>query len=153
MLLILLALSLATDDAADVRKKELARLEGKWQGVGGEEVGTVLTREDAEKEGEELVFKGDTVKFLREGKLLAEFTLTLDPSKTPREITFHFTGELKGKKCLAIYALEGDKLTICTATKMRPTKDDMRPNDLSTMKTTEKGKRPGLLLFILERKK
>ena len=78
----------------------------------------------------------------------------IDPSKSPKELDLHFTEEdKKGKVCLAIYELDGDKLTICTNTKLRPTDDEKRPNVFSTKKPGERGEVPGKLLFVLERQK
>jgi uncharacterized protein (TIGR03067 family) len=70
----------------------------------------------------------------------------------PKELDVEFTEEgQKGKKCLAIYAFDGDKLTICLSTKFRPTTDEKRPNVFSTKKADKEGQQPGKVLFILER--
>ena len=142
------------DDPQDAIKKELMRLEGTWQGVGGEEVGYVLTPEAAKKEEEEFVFKGDTLTVRKHGKVLVEFKVSINPSKNPKEMDLRFTkGDNEGKMCLAIYSLEGEQLRICTETKLRPSRGGPRPNVFTTQKPQEEPKRPGLLLFILERRK
>jgi uncharacterized protein (TIGR03067 family) len=152
--LLLSGFLVAAEDSQAAAKKELANLEGTWRGVGGEEVGHVLTPEDAKKEEEEFVFKGDSLTVRKHGKVLREFTISIDPSKTPKEMDLHFTkGDDEGKKCLAIYTIEGDRLKICTETKLRPSRGGPRPNVFSTQKAEDQSKRPGLLLFVLERQK
>jgi uncharacterized protein (TIGR03067 family) len=154
MICLLSTFTLGADTAEAAAKKDQAKLEGTWRLVGGEEVGHVLSPEDAKKEEEQCVIKGDKLTILHRGKVKGEVKFTLDPSKNPREMDLHFIeANKKGKKCLAIYALEGDKLTLCMETKMRPSRGGPRPNVFSTKKTTEKGKHPGLLMFVLERQK
>jgi uncharacterized protein (TIGR03067 family) len=135
-------------------KKELARLEGTWHGVGGEEAGDVLTPEAAKKEEEEFIFKGDTLTVRKHGKVQREFKVSVDPSKNPKQMDLRFTqGDHQGKTCLAIYSIEGDQLKICTETKLRPSRGGPRPNVFTTQKTQDESKRPGLLLFVLARQK
>jgi uncharacterized protein (TIGR03067 family) len=133
-------------------EKEVAKLQGTWRGVSGEELGTVL--KDTKDEEIEFVFKGDSLVVKQHREVTAEFKFSLDPSKSPKELDLHFAeADKKGKVCLAIYELDGDKLTICTNTKLRPTDDEKRPNVYSTKKPGEKGQIPGKLLFVLERQK
>jgi uncharacterized protein (TIGR03067 family) len=135
-------------------QKELAQLQGTWRGVGGEEAGTILTPEEARKEEAEFIFKENTLTIRMHGKVLREFKVAVDPSTDPKELDLRFTqGKDEGKVCLAIYRIDGDRLTICAATKLRPARDERRPNVFSTQKSQGKSKRPGLLLFILERQK
>lgn len=50
----------------------------------------------------------------KDGKLLFEGTIQVDPSAKPAAIDFeHTEGALKGKVWKGIYALDGDKLTTC----------------------------------------
>jgi uncharacterized protein (TIGR03067 family) len=50
----------------------------------------------------------------KDGKLLYEGTLRVEPSTQPTAIDFeHTEGTLKGKTWKGIYALDGDTLTIC----------------------------------------
>jgi uncharacterized protein (TIGR03067 family) len=153
-ILTLTSVCLDVDDPQESAKKELAKLEGTWRLVGAEEVGHVIGREDAKKEQEELIFKGDTLTQRNRGNVIQDFKVSIDPSKNPKEMTLRFSkGSYEGKMCLAIYALEGDQLKICTETKLRPSRGGPRPNVFSTQKTQEPSKHPGVLLFILERQK
>ena len=53
-------------------------------------------------------------------------TFTLDPKKTPKQMDiFPTSGDNNGKTLLAVYQLEGDKLTICYS--LTPT---VRPGEL-----------------------
>jgi uncharacterized protein (TIGR03067 family) len=153
-ILLLSLVLLGPDDAQAETKKEMTKFEGTWRGVGGEEVGRVFTREEANEEQEEFIFKGDLLTVRKDGQVAEEFKISVDPSKKPKEMDLQFTkGDLQGKKCLAIYTFEGDQLKICTETKLRPSRGGPRPNVFSTQKNQEESKHPGLLLFILERKK
>jgi uncharacterized protein (TIGR03067 family) len=153
-LLCLVLCSAATHDAPPDAKKELAKLEGTWREIGGEEVGRVETAEEAKGEEIEFIFKGNVLTIRKHGKVEGELKVSLDPSKDPKELDLEFTeGKGKGKKCLAIYSLEGDRLRICTNTKLRPTDDEQRPNVFGMKKAEKEGQQPGLLLFILERQK
>jgi uncharacterized protein (TIGR03067 family) len=152
--LLLLGALLGADDRPAAPQTELSRLDGTWRLVGGEEVGTVLTREEAWKEEEEFIFKGDTLTIRTRGKVVVELKVAIDPSKNPNEMDFVFPqGNNVGKKCLGIYSLSGDQLKICLETKLRPSRGGPRPNVFSTQKKQEAGKHPGLLLLIFERQK
>jgi uncharacterized protein (TIGR03067 family) len=89
--------------------------------------------EDAKKEEEQFIFKGDILTVRKHGKVLIEFKVSVDPSKNPKEMDLHFTGGANaGKTCLAIYSLDGDQLMICTETKLRPSRGGPRPNVFTT---------------------
>jgi uncharacterized protein (TIGR03067 family) len=144
----------ATEDRESLAKTELAKLEGTWREVGGEEAGYVLTPEAAKKEECEFVFKRNSLALRIHGKVGDEFKFSVDPFKNPKEMDLVFTkGKNIGKKCLAIYSVSGDQLKICTGTKLRPTRGGPRPNVFTTQKTQEESICPGLLLIILERQK
>ena len=152
--LLLLCVFGGADDRQDAAKNELAKLEGTWYGVGGEEGWRVSTPEEAKMDEEEFIFKGDLLIIRRHGTVAGELKMSVDPSKDPKEMDLIFTkGDNAGKKCLAIYTIAGGQLKICTETKLRPSDGGPRPNVFSTQKRQEKSKRPGLLLFILERQK
>lgn len=62
---------------------------------------------------------------------LALATISLDPSTTPKSITFEFAdGPLKGKKSHGIYELSGNQLKMCygPADKPKPTKFEAPAN-------------------------
>jgi uncharacterized protein (TIGR03067 family) len=79
----------------------------------------------------------------RGGKLIAEATTRLDPTKRPRTIDVHFTaGERKGKTVLGIYEIEGDTFRVCVA---RP--GDERPAEFSARAGS------GRILVVYKREK
>jgi uncharacterized protein (TIGR03067 family) len=149
------ALLIAADTPkADVTRTEgeFKKLQGTWILARGEEVGSEITEKDAKEEPLVLVIKEGKISVNRDNKPAGELGFTIDPSKKPAEMDFISTeGEKKGKKEYAIYALEGDELTICLAGKFRfqgePRK---RPTKFSTKEDTE-GR--GLLLLVFKRKK
>lgn len=62
---------------------------------------------------------------------LAQATVTLDPTATPKSITFEFAdGPLKGKKSHGIYELAGNQLKMCYGPieKPKPTKFEAPAN-------------------------
>jgi uncharacterized protein (TIGR03067 family) len=100
------------DDAAV--KKELKRLEGTWEQLEVIESG----KKTVTPEGVQLwaIIRGNTYRVEGCGKVFAEGTLKLDPSKKPPPIDFTRTrGESKGETFLAVYELKGDLLRICVA--------------------------------------
>ena len=134
--------------------KELKKLQGMWKVVEGEEVGTLVTAEEAKRGQEVFTFKGDTLNITRAGEPLGEFIVTVKPGKEAGEIDFkHKGGKYDGKVCHAIYALDGAVLKICTASKLRADKPEERPNVFSTKKSDKPSERPGKLLFVLKREK
>ena len=133
---------------------DLSALQGKWRLVGGEEVGRESTREEDEKEEVVVVIEKGSFIVWKHKEVEEEFSLTIKPSAKPKEMDLCFTkGDDKGKFCLAIYSLDGDKLTLCTNTKLRATDGQKRPTIFSTKKPTKESDVPGVLLLILERQK
>jgi uncharacterized protein (TIGR03067 family) len=58
---------------------------------------------------------------------LARMTVTLDPTTTPKSVTFEFaTGPMKGQKRHGIYEITGNEMKMCygEADKPKPTKFD-----------------------------
>lgn len=108
-----------TDDAA---KKDLAKFQGNWILISAERDGKKTPQEEAKKltlaiQGEQFVLRKDSV-------VISEGRLTLDPTKTPKEIDESITtGPNKGKTFLAIYEIDDEHHKICFAAagKARPT--------------------------------
>jgi uncharacterized protein (TIGR03067 family) len=151
--LVLLCCVPAADPPADAAK-ELMKLKGSWKLIGGEEVGRPITPEDAQKEVEVFTFTGDKLVIRRNGKLLLELAVRPTPGKSFGAIDFkHTSGQYDGKTCHAIYALDGDELKICTASKMRSDEPADRPTVFSTKKSEKPGEKVGTLLFVLKREK
>lgn len=95
-------------------KAELVKLQGTWKAVGGEKQGKKA--DEAIKKGDmKLVIKNDkwTITGIEEGqtqKSEKTGTLELDLSTDPKSMDMVFEG---GGQFMAIYELDGDKLTIC----------------------------------------
>ena len=118
----------AGGDKDDAVKKELAKFAGEWTTVEVVNDGQEAVPKDELAElrltikGNKRVLKvGDEVK--------AESTFTLDPAKTPKEITItvNSEGPLKGKKLTGIYELTDDTHTI-----VLNLKGDDRPKKLES---------------------
>jgi uncharacterized protein (TIGR03067 family) len=135
--------------AADVKGKEeavgkdLQEFKGTWR-MSSKEVDGKKLREEEIKD---LVLTHDgsgNCSVRRLEKLIAEATIKLDPTKTPKTIEIAFTeGERKGQTVVGIYELEGDAFRVCIA---RP--GDERPAEFST----SAGSGRTLVLFNRKRK-
>jgi uncharacterized protein (TIGR03067 family) len=94
-------------------QSELKKLQGTWNLVKEINDGKEMSAEEAKKT--RVIFDAEgkwKVEF--DGKIVAEGTLKLDPSKKPKTIAYTFTqGEEKGKTFLAIYELDGDSFKHC----------------------------------------
>jgi uncharacterized protein (TIGR03067 family) len=139
----------------DALPRPLRELQGTWRCIGGEEVGHKFSEEEAKKEEEVFVIRGDSLVIRHKTKVRLEAMVTVDPGGHKGAINFkHKSGKYKDKTCHPIYTLEGGKLKICTASKMRADEPEDRPTVFSTDKKQEnESDRPGKLLFILERDK
>jgi uncharacterized protein (TIGR03067 family) len=134
---ILVSSAVFADDTKVDAKDEAKKLQGTW--LLSSENGT-----KTEKEDNRLVIAGEKLTLYGGGKASREFTFTLDPTTTPKQI------DLTRKKndgttetALAIYVLKGDELRICSHDK----KPNERPKEF---KADEKA---DLVLFTLKRKK
>ena len=119
LLVIVLIAADATDDAA---KKDLAKFQGNWQLISAERDGKKTPDEDAKKIT--LTIQGDKFVLRKDAVILSEGTMTLDPTKKPKEIDETITtGPNKGKVFSAIYEIDDDHHKICFAAagKDRPT--------------------------------
>ena len=98
----------AQDDAA---KKDLAALQGTWTLVAMEVEGKEVP---PEKLTTATLTIRDKKYSLLAGKQLHEVEISLDPSKTPKEIDMKFLdGPNKDRVGRGIYHLEGNMLKIC----------------------------------------
>jgi uncharacterized protein (TIGR03067 family) len=107
--------------------QDLARLQGDWKMVSGRRDGV-----DSSIDQQQVLrctVRGDKASFARDGKVVAEVTIRLDPSTSPTEID----STLVATKQLAygIYRLSGDSFTLCYG---RP--GASRPHDFSAGKGT-----------------
>jgi uncharacterized protein (TIGR03067 family) len=114
--------------AAAQDKKELAKLEGKWEAVSVTVDGKA--QEPEELKDRFLVIKGDKAMFMYKDKERGTSSMKIDPGKTPAQIdTTYEDGPAKGSTLKGIYKLEGDTLTICYGglNKDRPTEFASKP--------------------------
>lgn len=122
--LALLALTVlpAAESPKDAAKKDLDRLQGEWTMVSGRQDGkdTAVDPDNPMR----CTVKGDKVAFLRDGKVVEEVVIKLDPSKNPPVIDSTLVAN--SKIAPGIYRLEGDTFTLCYA---HPGTD--RPTDFS----------------------
>jgi uncharacterized protein (TIGR03067 family) len=94
---------------AELARKELARLEGKWRVVDEQSRGA----KHAPEEETIVHFQGDKVT-VTAGKRMAEFAVRIDPAQKPPALDFTGTAPGSDKQAtqLLIYRLEGDTLTL-----------------------------------------
>jgi uncharacterized protein (TIGR03067 family) len=108
-------------------KKELERLQGTWNLVGRELDGKMASEDDIKLLEGKLVITGDKATYTARGDDAREVTIKIDPTAQPRAIEWTITkGPAKGEKVLAIYKIEGDRLTVCSGTSER------RPKQFAT---------------------
>jgi uncharacterized protein (TIGR03067 family) len=110
-------------DAGDVAtKKDLEKFQGNWQLISMERDGKKTPDEDAKKIT--LVIQGNKFILRKDAAVISEGTMTLDPTKKPKEIDETITtGPNKGKVYSAIFEIDDDQHRICFAPagKERPT--------------------------------
>src|SRR5713101_7826995 len=121
----ILFLAAAFAPGAEEVKKELERFQGTWLLVGREYDGKVASEDDVKAIEGKLVLEGDKATYTsRVDEAGRQVTFKLDPTAKPRTIEWTVTkGPAKGEKVLAIYKLEGDKLTVCAGTSERRPKE------------------------------
>ena len=109
----------ASDDAA---KKDLEKFQGNWTLISAERDGTKTPPEEAKKIT--VTIRDNQFVLRKDGVIISEGTMVLDPTKTPKEIAESITtGPNKGKNFLAIYEIDDEHHKICFAAagKDRPT--------------------------------
>jgi len=129
----------ATDDAA---KKDLAKFQGGWILISAERDGKKTPQEEAKKltlaiQGNQFVLRKDSV-------VISEGRLTLDATKTPKEIDESITtGPNKGKTFLAIYEIDDEHHKICFAAagKERPTAFSSTPGSGNLLQVWKREKK------------
>jgi uncharacterized protein (TIGR03067 family) len=122
MMVPLVGVLIAADAGEDAAKKDLEKCQGNWQLISAERDGKKTPPEDAKKIT--LTIQGDKFVLRRDGVIVSEGTMTLDPTKKPKEIDETITtGPKKGKVFSAIYEIDDQHHKICFAAagKERPT--------------------------------
>lgn len=128
----------ADDKVAEEDKK----FEGTWVVTAMEVGGNKAADEFFDKMT--FTFKGKNYEQKDGDKLVEAGKQDLDPSKTPKQMDITVTaGDTKGKKQLAIYEIDGEKLKICAADH----DDPVRPAKFET----KEGSRS--MIFELKKKK
>ena len=144
----LIALPLRGDDKATAGERDMNALQGKWLVTGAFRDGKKLSDDERNKDDanfflESLAIEKDTLKLKFKTNESIDWYFELDTSVTPHVVKF---GEQNDKKVLAIYRVEGDKLTLAFAPKEAedrtklPKKLETKPGD-------------GAYLFEFEREK
>jgi uncharacterized protein (TIGR03067 family) len=109
--------------AADDAKKEETKLKGKWSAVSIKHGGQSAPDDFLKKF--KFTFEDKKYTNVIDGEVLEEGDYSFDDSKSPKTIDFDIKkGPDDGKKQLAIFKIDGDKLTIVAAMpgeKDRPT--------------------------------
>jgi uncharacterized protein (TIGR03067 family) len=120
--LIAVVVLVAADAGEDAAKKDLEKFQGNWQLISMERDGKKTPQEDAKKIT--LTIQGNKFVLRKDGEVISEGTMTLDPTKKPKEIDETITtGPNKGKVFSAIYEIDDERHRICFAAagKERPT--------------------------------
>src|SRR5262245_5252905 len=99
----LLGVSLAGDVAKDKKA-----LQGKWTMVELIEGGN-----KSEKQSVEVVFRGDDIMVIDDGKELVSGTYKLDAAKKPKTVEVMFAKGDQKKTMKGVYEIDGDTLRIC----------------------------------------
>jgi uncharacterized protein (TIGR03067 family) len=114
------------DGKEEAVAKDLQAFKGTWRLSYKEVDGKTLSEEEIK----DVIGTGDgSGKFSvrREGKVIGEGTVKLDPAKTPKAIDITFTeGDRKGTTGVGIYEIESDAFRVCLARV-----GDGRPADFS----------------------
>jgi uncharacterized protein (TIGR03067 family) len=126
--------------AAEDSQKDKEKLQGEWRVVSIKLGGLDHPKKD--EVGERMTFQGDTMSL---APFKAEFKL--DASKDPREVDFTLTevpdANEKGKRCLAIYKFDGDRLIIHSSRPEgeRPAEFESKEGQTSMVFTLERVKK------------
>ena len=121
-----LLLASARGEDAMAAKKDLMRLQGEWQMVGGTNGGQLLP--PAMVKSSKRVCKADETTVMVGGELFMKARFTLDPAKEPKSIDYQVTGGPNaGKTQLGIYEIAGDTVKFCFAAP-----GGERPGDFTT---------------------
>ncbi len=118
----LLCVRFAADAQDDAAKKELEKFQGNWQLISMEREGKKTPPEDAKKLT--LTIQGNKFILRKDAVVISEGSMTLDPTKKPKEIDETIsTDPNKVKTFLAIYEIDDEQPKICFAAagKDRPT--------------------------------
>ena len=138
----LLLFVLCVDSGDDATKNDLDKFQGNWQLISLEREWKADPPEDAKKLT--LTIQGDKFVLRKEGAVVSEGTMKVDPSKKPKELEETITtGPNKGKTFRAIYEIDEDQHKVCFAAvgKDRPTAFATQPSDGRVLQVWKRVKR------------
>jgi uncharacterized protein (TIGR03067 family) len=104
----------------ETRKTDWQKMAGTWEEAAG-----AGRRRGRGATGIRLVVAGDRLTFWNGARIASEWRCTLDPAKKPKHLDMKGLGKSARFHLLAIYALEGDTLSIC-----HDNGEGKRPTDL-----------------------
>src|SRR4051794_7014332 len=108
----LLLVFVAGDKPTEAAVKEFEALRGEWGVVAVERDGKKSPPGTPQTTLAAIRITDQVPK--RAGDRCDIYTVALDPAASPKRLTGAVTGgEIKGEKLLAVYRLDGDKLTLC----------------------------------------
>jgi uncharacterized protein (TIGR03067 family) len=127
----------------DLTTQELKKLQGTWLLVGRERGGEKDPEEKVQAMKGRLTVKGGNFAF-KIGDLNFTGTVTLDPSKSPKQLDISFvTASGEKGKAVGIYELQGDTFRECfdAAGKERPRQFKTRPGSDQVLQTFRREKK------------
>jgi uncharacterized protein (TIGR03067 family) len=118
----MLGVLIAAGSGSDTAKQDLAKFQGNWTLISAERDGKKTPEVEAKKL--KLTIHGNKFVLRKDSVVISEGTMTLDPTKRPKEVDERITtGPNKGKVFSAIYEIDDEQHRICFAAagKERPT--------------------------------
>jgi RNA polymerase sigma-70 factor (ECF subfamily) len=132
--------------AVDDKTTDLVKMQGRWRLVDADDSDGVSKKQGFARHV--MVVKGDEMWTESDaGGMDDRGRFQLGPDKSPKRIDFRTGGTRKdGQDRLGVYALDGDKLTICVSSVV-PAGESRRPTDFAIKPGT------GRVLLVYEREK
>jgi uncharacterized protein (TIGR03067 family) len=113
-----LVVSSSVDGADDeLTVKELSKLNGVWAVTSA--VNSGHKSEARELKNVRLIIRRKYLE-IRRGKESEKYTLTIDPTKSPKQLTIHRTVDNKTETIPAIYEFDGKTLKMCCTSNGKP---------------------------------
>jgi uncharacterized protein (TIGR03067 family) len=143
MLFLAAGLLIAGDEKKDdIAKKDLEKLQGEWVMDSHQYNGEKLAEETIKNY--KRTVKDDHFTVVLSDKTVVEGTFTLDGSKKPKTIDITLeNADLKGKKMLGIYEIDGDAYKVCLGAPdiERPTEFVSKPDSSQALTTWKRVKK------------